>query len=92
MSSPRFLCGVLMIGILVALPVGRASAIDVEGEVEKVESELSKVAHADKDQTEPDPLSVDPDLALYTIAVFVVLLIVLKKFAWGPILHALEGR
>jgi F-type H+-transporting ATPase subunit b len=39
-----------------------------------------------------DPLSVDPDLAIWTVIVFVVLLFVLKKFAWKPLIDALEAR
>jgi F-type H+-transporting ATPase subunit b len=39
-----------------------------------------------------DPLSVDPDLAIWTVVVFVVLLLVLKKFAWKPLIDALESR
>jgi F-type H+-transporting ATPase subunit b len=36
--------------------------------------------------------SVDPGLALWTIIVFLLVLWVLKRFAWGPILGALEAR
>ena len=39
-----------------------------------------------------DPLAVDPDLAIWTLLVFVVLLAVLWKFAWGPIVAGLEKR
>jgi F-type H+-transporting ATPase subunit b len=39
-----------------------------------------------------NPLSVDPDLAIFTAIVFVVLLVVLGKFAWGPIMAALDKR
>lgn len=39
-----------------------------------------------------DPLTVDPDLMIWTFVVFVVLMIVLSKFAWGPISEALEAR
>ena len=38
------------------------------------------------------PLSVDPDLALFTGVLFVVLLAVLWKFAWGPIAAGLDSR
>lgn len=48
-------------------------------------------AHA-VDPSATDPLSVDPDLAIYTAVVFVLLLIVLGKFAWGPIMEGLEKR
>jgi F-type H+-transporting ATPase subunit b len=39
-----------------------------------------------------NPLSVDPDLAIFTAIVFIVLLAVLGKFAWGPITAALDKR
>ncbi len=38
------------------------------------------------------PLVIDPDLAIFTFVVFVILLVVLKKFAWGPIIQSLEAR
>lgn len=34
----------------------------------------------------------DPGLFIWTIIVFLVLLTLLAKFAWGPLLQALEGR
>jgi len=40
----------------------------------------------------PSPLAVDPDLAIWTLIVFVLLLAVLYKFAWGPISQALDLR
>lgn len=66
----------------------------VEGAVAKAEAELSDAAHTDPEHSgsSTDPLSLDPDLAIWTFVVFVVLLAVLRKFAWGPILAALEGR
>jgi len=36
--------------------------------------------------------SVDPGLSLWTIAVFLLVLFILKKYAWGPILGALDAR
>ncbi len=38
------------------------------------------------------PLSVDPDLAIFTGIIFFLLLVVLGKFAWGPIRQALDDR
>ena len=38
------------------------------------------------------PLYIDPDLGFATFVIFVVLLIVLHKFAWGPILAGLAKR
>lgn len=39
-----------------------------------------------------DPLSIDIDLAFCTLIVFVLLLVVLRKFAWGPIAKGLDER
>ncbi len=36
--------------------------------------------------------SVDPGLSIWTIAVFLLVLWVLRRFAWGPILGALDAR
>lgn len=37
-------------------------------------------------------VQLDPGLFIWTILTFLVLLTLLAKFAWGPLLHALEGR
>jgi F-type H+-transporting ATPase subunit b len=37
-------------------------------------------------------LSIEPGLLIWTIITFIVLLVILRKFAWGPILSALEQR
>jgi len=44
------------------------------------------------DDTATNPLTVNPDLAVVTAIVFVVLLLVLWKFAWGPIMEGLKTR
>jgi F-type H+-transporting ATPase subunit b len=51
-----------------------------------------EAAHADGEHAAPNPLGFDPDLAIWTAVVFVVLFLVLAKFAWKPIAHALEER
>ena len=40
----------------------------------------------------PDPLKFDADLALFTLIIFVGLLLVLGKFAWKPIIEGLNNR
>jgi F-type H+-transporting ATPase subunit b len=40
----------------------------------------------------PDVLELRFDLGIWTIVVFVALLLVLKKYAWGPILDGLKKR
>jgi F-type H+-transporting ATPase subunit b len=40
----------------------------------------------------PNPLAFDPDLALFTLGVFILLFILLAKFAWPAISAALDER
>ncbi|MDG2139394.1 MAG: F0F1 ATP synthase subunit B [Flavobacteriales bacterium] len=37
-------------------------------------------------------ISFDPGLIIWTTIIFTLLLVVLKKFAWKPILHAVDER
>src|SRR6478672_9932852 len=47
---------------------------------------------AEHESGDPNPLAFSTDLALWTLVVFVVLFLVLKKFAWPQITEALEER
>jgi F-type H+-transporting ATPase subunit b len=42
--------------------------------------------------TGPNPLAIDPDLAIWTLIVFLLLFAVLAKFAWPQIAAALDER
>ena len=44
------------------------------------------------DPTSTNPVSIDPDLAIVTAIVFLLLLAVLGKFAWRPIIEAIDRR
>lgn len=39
-----------------------------------------------------NPLTTDPDLAIYTAIIFLILFFVLSKFAWRPIAEGLDRR
>jgi F-type H+-transporting ATPase subunit b len=83
-----------MAGSLVWLHAAALSAQDVKGDLAAADEHLAQAAHEDPgfESTGSDPLSIDPDLAIWTLVVFVILLLVLGKFAWRPILEALERR
>ncbi|HLA84969.1 MAG TPA: F0F1 ATP synthase subunit B [Thermoguttaceae bacterium] len=49
-------------------------------------------AHGETAATEAGPLYWQNDLAIYTALVFIVLLLVLWRFAWGPIADGLARR
>ena len=40
----------------------------------------------------PGPITFETDLALWSLITFVVFLLVLKKFAWGPLIEGLDRR
>lgn len=97
MTRMQVLVCVMAIGCAVLLrakSVTADDAVTLQQELTHAKSELSEVAQKDPgfEGVGSDPLSVDPDLALWTLVVFVILLVVLGKFAWGPIIEALERR
>jgi F-type H+-transporting ATPase subunit b len=79
---------------VVCFPAVGLAADHVETRFEHAEKELKHAAQTDPSHGNPstDPLAFDPDLALCTLFVFILLLAVLWKFAWGPILAGLEKR
>lgn len=49
-------------------------------------------AHVGAEGADPSPASFKKDLAIHTLVVFLLLLAVLYKFAWGPIVTGLQKR
>lgn len=69
---------------------------EIDGEHEFIgDSESDDHAHEDHahdDAETPFLLKVDPGAALWNLAIFAVVFIVLSKFAWPPILEGLKAR
>src|SRR5687767_84850 len=90
---------VFLVALLVALGTGRAlaQAPDDPAPAEHAldahaphgDAHGHAIGHSDK---KANPLEFQTDLAIWTAVVFVVLLLVLSKFAWGPIVAGLEKR
>jgi len=82
-------CSLLMVAqlaaavALVGLPSTTASAAE--------ETHAADVHHPEAAGGN-NPLLFDPDLAIWTAIVFLCLLAVLRAFAWGPIVQALDAR
>ena len=53
---------------------------------------LASPALAETDSKDPDILAPRFDLTIWSIIIFVILFLVLRKFAWGPILEGLTKR
>jgi F-type H+-transporting ATPase subunit b len=49
-------------------------------------------AHMGHDGVNTDPSEVKGDLAIFSAVVFLLLVVILRKFAWGPISQGLEKR
>jgi F-type H+-transporting ATPase subunit b len=99
MSLARIVCWLAIGGGVVCFPAFGLAANRVESEAqrveERVEERVSQLAHTDPTRhgsSATEPLPFSPDLAVWTLLVFVLLLAVLWKFAWGPILAGLEKR
>lgn len=48
--------------------------------------------HEEHGGSAPDPLATDPDLAIWTLIVFLIMLALLSQTAWKPIMEALKSR
>ncbi|HEX2868951.1 MAG TPA: F0F1 ATP synthase subunit B [Ignavibacteriales bacterium] len=57
-----------------------------------VKLNLALIALLETEEGKPSLLAVNPGLIFWTVVTFVVLLIILKKVAWKPILGVLDER
>lgn len=48
--------------------------------------------HEEHGESAPDPLAFDPDLAIATLVVFLLMLAILSQVAWSPIMDGLKAR
>lgn len=78
----------LLAGVLCA-PVALGAAGHDE---EKAKTEHKEAANGDTDEVEQDLFGKAVDLGVWTLIVFLVLLFVLSKFAWKPMMQGLEHR
>ncbi len=78
--------------VIVAIAV--CPACTAQGVAPKASKAAKEAAHvaAEDESGGPNPLAVDPDLAIWTLIVFVLLFLVLKTFAWPQITEALVER
>jgi F-type H+-transporting ATPase subunit b len=94
--------GILAAAVLVlAPPVTRAAAPSQSAGHEskqKAEAEpghspaAAPAGHAAESEAKSNPMEIQPALAVWTVVVFLGLLWVLKRFAWGPLSQALHQR
>src|SRR4051812_6412744 len=79
-------------GTLLAEASGETPAGEThEGTASAQGSQTAETVHKD-DGGLPPFLRFDPGVWIWTVAVFVVLLIILRKMAWGPIISSITER
>jgi F-type H+-transporting ATPase subunit b len=78
-----------VVAVLLVLPAHPAVAQEGDG---GDKAAAKKADHKDEHK-KPNPIAPEfLDLAIWTVVVFLVLLFLLKKFAWGPMLEGLRKR
>lgn len=87
----------LAVGAWIAQGDQQAAAADSPSVVEagshgSGHEQAAPAAHGQGGHGEVNPLNWQRDLALWTGAVFVILFVILWKFAWGPIASGLDKR
>ncbi len=90
MSIARFGCAVVIASVA-AVNAGATRLYAAAPETPIVDTE-AKVAAEAEHESGPNPLAFDPDLAIFTAIVFLLLLAILGKFAWPQITAALDER
>jgi len=80
--------------LLTLIAVGcRVLAQETHRPVEAGPSALAQPAPSEHPSEEaPNPMKPEPGLAAWSLFVFVLLLIVLGRYAWKPLIHALHER
>jgi F-type H+-transporting ATPase subunit b len=71
------------------------AASHAESKIEQIEESVREAEHeiaAHEVHGAPNPLEPQPNLAIFTVVVFLGLLFVLGRFAWRPLLQALHRR
>jgi F-type H+-transporting ATPase subunit b len=91
MRHGRLVVCLLAAALALSPPRAPAAAEPAVNEHVQTAGEADKgPAHAE--HAASDPFSRALDLTIWTVVVFVVLLLVLRRFAWGPMLRALQQR
>ena len=101
MMTPNRSCGRILVATLVAIYfIGLAHWALAESAAHSTaatapgasDESISKESSGASQETAINPLEFKTDLALWTAVVFLLLLAVLWKFAWGPLAEGLDKR
>src|SRR3972149_468873 len=91
-SSIVRVCAVLALGTSLWSGVAATQSAFAQGVQADARHAAEEAAIEEEGGSGPNPLSVDPDLAIWTLVVFALLFAILKKFAWPQIAAAVDER
>jgi len=90
--SRRFVTGVVVVLVLIAWCATAAPPVEAAGPSGSAHGDAADSGGGHGGKGDINPLEVRGDLALWTGVVFLLLLAVLWKYAWGPIADGLDKR
>ncbi|MGD9634059.1 MAG: ATP synthase F0 subunit B [Pirellulales bacterium] len=79
------------VALVLAGPLGTRAAWAQDTD-HQVEAAADAAVNAETGESGPNPLAIDPDLAIWTLVVFLVMFAILKTFAWPQIAAAVDER
>ena len=84
----------ILLGVLVAASASALRAADEKHDAgdRHAAGHHEHIGHANMSPSAEDPSEIKSDLAFFTFVVFLLLLAILWKFAWGPISAGLDKR
>jgi F-type H+-transporting ATPase subunit b len=87
-----FLIGLFALLITSFSGAGRLAAQEVHAPAEAAPHSASSAPGTAHPSEDASPIKAEPGLAIWTLVVFVGLLLILARYAWKPLIHALHER
>jgi F-type H+-transporting ATPase subunit b len=93
-GSTMNLTRLMFVVVLAGAVVATATAARAQESAPKAEAGTAHAEGAAAEEHEPDrnPMAFDPDLAVFSFVIFLILVGILGKFAWPTIVKALDER
>jgi len=82
----------MMVRSLHAADEPKEDAPPGEKQAEGEHAPNAQSSHGQQEEKPSSIMAISIDLAIWTVVVFLVLLFILRKFAWGPMLEGLQKR
>lgn len=88
MNLARFMSAITLMGVVLT---ARAQSQETAHKAEPAAAH-AEAEHGDEHEPDRNPMAFDPDLAIFSAVIFLLLVAILGKFAWPTITAALDER